>query len=968
MGHRFNKNVMSCGVASIALFAATLPAFAQTAAPTQAAPATAAPMAQSTPPATPTPSRPVSPNAGNLDPFGGNLDPFGGNIDPFGGNIDPFGGNIDPFGGNIDPFGGNLDPFKDGQPLTLKMLGDFWKAFGTDWKIFSDTLNQLRANPNDATARATAANKLQALVTQSENFWGQRVKKKTGKAFRESFANPLLAKYGLSLTDSSSFSRLSAANQARFIFEWYDGLNGFTGIDQVDHWMRAVNWNPGLTKVQGNGRGSTIGIIDGRIGKDAGLSVTKPAGYDGTDTGHGAAVLSLITAAHDGAGVQGIAPEARVIAYNPFDGTGTASWADIRDGIAHLQKHKASVINLSLGERGFAFSPGWQSVFSSQIIRDAVGRSIYVVAAGNEGASQSANVALDNTSAPAILIVGSVDTRGVISSFSNRPGTACFTVGGVCNAGQLLQDRFLVAPGELLLVSNGQGGVTRVSGTSFSAPLVSGAITLLHDRWPWLVNHPTLTANIILSTARDLGAPGTDPVYGRGMLDVEASQAPINFANVLFYETSEKSKTQTARTAQFIQSRSLPSNFEVDGLFYYLIENLGASHRDFAVPLAKRLHGQRTKIGGSEEYFQDYVARRLDNWIKKSRGGSLTDLAVVNGQTSSGLHMSFAVAPRYYGEAQRNNLIAMSQPNVRLSSAEGRFGISFGYGQGARTLAQQSGFGLYGDYEADNGGIDPMLGLASGGAYMMGDVKLADNLTASIGYTENRRAIENSIALERSEREMLSQYGVNAYKANGQSIKLQYAPLENVNISLSYARIGEDDALFGVQSLENSDLRHGAQTQTGTLGFAMQMPRGFNIAASATVGRTATGGGSDRALRSAEPLLTSSFAVAATKRGVLGKADILRLSVMQPLTVQKGGMLFNSVQVIDRQTGELGEVTQRFSIADRSRRFNGEIVYATPVLSNGEFGLFGRAEFTNHLTRSDTVDGLVIGSRLSIAF
>ena len=66
-------------------------------------------------------------------------------------------------------------------------------------------------------------------------------------------------------------------------------------------------------------------------------------------------------------------------------------------------------------------------------------------------------------------------------------------------------NRFIVAPGELILVSDGKGGVTRMSGTSFSAPLVAGAIALIHDRWPWLKKYPRDVAKILLESATDLG-------------------------------------------------------------------------------------------------------------------------------------------------------------------------------------------------------------------------------------------------------------------------------------------------------------------------------------------------------------------------------------------------------------------------------------------------------------------------------
>ena len=59
-----------------------------------------------------------------------------------------------------------------------------------------------------------------------------------------------------------------------------------------------------------------------------------------------------MVAAHDRNGVMGIAPNATVVAYNPFDSTGTASWSAIRTGVLSLAERNASIINMSLGVSG----------------------------------------------------------------------------------------------------------------------------------------------------------------------------------------------------------------------------------------------------------------------------------------------------------------------------------------------------------------------------------------------------------------------------------------------------------------------------------------------------------------------------------------------------------------------------------------------------------------------------------------
>jgi hypothetical protein len=61
---------------------------------------------------------------------------------------------------------------------------------------------------------------------------------------------------------------------------------------------------------------------------------------------------------------------------------------------------------------------------------------------------------------------------------------------------------------------------------------VTGAISLLQQRCGWLKQKPRETADIILQSATDLGAPGVDPVYGHGLLNITASQAPLDYSKL----------------------------------------------------------------------------------------------------------------------------------------------------------------------------------------------------------------------------------------------------------------------------------------------------------------------------------------------------------------------------------------------------------------------------------------------------
>lgn len=66
-------------------------------------------------------------------------------------------------------------------------------------------------------------------------------------------------------------------------------------------------------------------------------------------------------------------------------------------------------------------------------------------------------------------------------------------------------------------------------GTSYAAPLVSGAAAVVWSAFPYLNNDQV--RQLVLAGAKDLGAPGVDTVFGWGLLDVtKAANGPSNFA------------------------------------------------------------------------------------------------------------------------------------------------------------------------------------------------------------------------------------------------------------------------------------------------------------------------------------------------------------------------------------------------------------------------------------------------------
>jgi hypothetical protein len=894
----------------------------------------------------------LQPFWGNISPFYGNISPFYGNISPFWGNITPFWGNISPFEGNVAPFWGNISPFYGN-------ISPFWGNISPFWGNISPFMSEMQTAQDPAAATAALRN----LRTQSEVFWGPSVAAQTGQSFQNGFVTDLYAKYGLG-ADGGGFGNLAQVDRARFLFDWYDGLMAFSGRDHVDYWMSNVRWNPALAQSAGGGAGVVIGMFDFT---PTGANLTnlkewKYEGYDNPGQGHGAAVASLLVSDYDGVGMMGLAPNAVVAGYNPFDQSGTASWDEISEGVFRLKKSGASVVNMSLGVPGLTFAPEWNGVYTAANVKNKISDVVFVHAAGNEGVSQTQNIAWNFSIDPTFLVVGSVGPNGVISDFSNRPGTACLTDKGACR--DMLMNRFLVAPGEWILTSDGQGGVTRMSGTSFAAPQVTGAIALLHSRWAWLKSNPADSANIILRTAKDLGAPGVDAVYGRGLLDVTASQSPLDLNKLYQLDSSGNRYALVGGSGGALLGAS-------EG-YVTVFEDVGATYRDFIVPLNATLTNGNTSSGAA---IQGHLLNSLQGLgtpvtttttttttsSKTSRKKKFSDdFAAL--ASPFGFDLGVMVAPLPAGSQAREGEL----PYAFAVSVTGNTGASLmsgrGYGASALTGSSISGAA---SHEASLGGSNPILGFASGGAYVASSTPLGAGLSLNAGFTERKAQAFETDTASGEERPIFE--SLDAYRAAAAHVSLRQQLNQSVAVNAGYTFLREDNGLLGLQSANPGDFAAGTRTDAATIGAEWAVSQRLGFAASVTMSRTRAQPSNDQSLAVNKSGVTASaFEATVNLDGVIGKKDRAYLRLAQPLHVDGGGLNVTNVEVVDRETGALGEVTRQVDLSGGARKYLVEGAYVSPVLKGrGQIAALARLDASQE--GAEPVEQ-VIGARFSLNF
>jgi hypothetical protein len=266
--------------------------------------------------------------------------------------------------------------------------------------------------------------------------------------------------------------------------------------------------NPGdVTPPTVTNRSPLIAIIEESLDPlhpdltSANLTGAKSLGPDAD--WHGTAVAGIIGSPGEMLGIRGVWPGARMRLFPSGLTCSTASKA-----VTRAVNRGAAVINMS-----YTFPSG--TCFTHfKATQYAVRKGVLpVAAAGNTGASGNAPVrpATD----PHVLAVGAVDNASTVAPFSTRNDGVDLVAPGAK----------VLAPYELEETSSGSPTVKRtwaeLSGTSFSAPMVSAAAAWLRQVRPNLGN--LQIGRVLTNSATDLGDPGRDPFYGTGMLSIEKS-------------------------------------------------------------------------------------------------------------------------------------------------------------------------------------------------------------------------------------------------------------------------------------------------------------------------------------------------------------------------------------------------------------------------------------------------------------
>lgn len=250
-----------------------------------------------------------------------------------------------------------------------------------------------------------------------------------------------------------------------------------------------------------------IGVIDTGINPDhaafaaARLDVHRlaPDSLDPSRAIHGTAVLSLLIGSPESRS-PGLLPDAQVVAVDAFHSDNGDERADVYTlaaGMDFLADRGVRVINMSLA--------GPPNTVLETATATLVERGVIIVAAvGNGGPKADPSYP---AAYPGVIAVTAVDASDKVY---RRAGQGPHVD--------------LAAPGVEVWTAASISGAKAKTGTSFAAPFVTAAAAAALDLQPDL-DAKTLIAELATS-ARDLGDPGRDDVYGFGLVQARQTCGP----------------------------------------------------------------------------------------------------------------------------------------------------------------------------------------------------------------------------------------------------------------------------------------------------------------------------------------------------------------------------------------------------------------------------------------------------------
>ena len=355
-------------------------------------------------------------------------------------------------------------------------------------------------------------------------------------------------------------------------------FNNSTGLTMINaNHAYAKGWT---------GEGAVLGVIDTYQDKDHAdfngkyqwykdyVRNDNTVSFYGSQHAHGTHVAGIVAAEKNGTGTHGVAYNADLVGANvDYHGNGMINKGLAQQALHDFAKLKSPesaggeemnivAVNMSFNQPNFFFDRDGSTVtqlsdgtynateITSRILNNGYGDGRYwkiatdndiilVNSAGNRGFDHAGDPGIwsveEDSNGKLVLggkmvIVGSWDGSGVAG---NKAGHVCLkinTANNTCNDTNRISDFYILAPGSDInstiptgMGNNGNDTAT-MTGTSMSAPHVTGAFGVLNQMWPYM-NGENLVKLVMNTADKNLTGYNVN-IHGQGLLDLDEATKP----------------------------------------------------------------------------------------------------------------------------------------------------------------------------------------------------------------------------------------------------------------------------------------------------------------------------------------------------------------------------------------------------------------------------------------------------------
>lgn len=748
----------------------------------------------------------------------------------------------------------------------------------------------------------------------------------------------------VSSSSSASSNFLNSGTSLTYNSTNASNLAATTELDYFNYSSAASSQNPleviNAHKAYGyglTGSGETIAILDAGFNTSHNELNAKTITQYGTQTAatgvnatadHGLIVSSVAAGEDDGTGMQGVAPGAslHIASYNQSNGNTyyPTHWANATDNASSaVAQNNSWGVNYQIDTlKSDISSNSWTNAYgisqkfhSSGLTSNEASANAYIDALDNFQDHGVVVYALSNTTSytdadfqaalpelfseleEAWITAVNVEITGSSGDETyTRKSAPCGSTGKYC----LGADGYQIV-GAAYDSSNTNTYWAGVSGTSFVAPQISGAIAVLAEAFP--SQSPEQLTDRLLASADNTFfshdaavtfgngvSHGYDDEFGHGILDIYAALNPITSSAYTRIYTGKS--TKVGEEYQLGNSKLLTSNSLGDSLQKGLIGAVGYTYDD---------------LGGGFEYDMSYHVNLISNNKPK-------------------FNLS-------------EELKSLTNPIDNSLKTKDSFNLNQGISIGLSALPVQSFFGsntysptnlqsYHTPYLDSNEG-----GLGIGGTFNISNTRLLVGATMPIEFNNGQKI--------GSKKSLVS--------------SLEYGNPQSQSVTLMTGLSQENDSLLGSIG-SNAFSLDGAKSTTIFTALKTQkhLFDNFSLTGIATHANTNMTSPSNSLVDSARDIKSSSIALVADMRNI-SNDDQLSIFVNQPNRVDSGSIAIKTASLADSNRN-INQTIKNIDLDSSSRQLNYGLSYRKDLNENLAFSV--KHIITNNLNHSDNSNRL----------